>query len=124
MSVSGVGGVGGALGVQGVLALRAQILEHSATIRQAAPAGIGKPAGDAKPVGAGGFGAAMEQAVKATNALQAESGAQAAAYERGETNDIATVMLARQKASVAFEATVQVRNRLLTAYRDIMNMPV
>ena len=33
-------------------------------------------------------------------------------------------MLQRQKASIGFEATLQVRNRLLTAYKDIMNMPV
>ena len=46
------------------------------------------------------------------------------AFERGETTDIATVMLAKQKASVSFEATLQVRNKLLSAYRDIMNMPV
>ena len=46
------------------------------------------------------------------------------AYERGETTDIASVMLARQQASIGFEATLQVRNQLLTAYRDIMSMPV
>ncbi|MEQ1687328.1 MAG: flagellar hook-basal body complex protein FliE, partial [Sphingopyxis sp.] len=34
------------------------------------------------------------------------------------------VMLARQQASIAFEATLQVRNKLLSAYGDIMNMPV
>jgi flagellar hook-basal body complex protein FliE len=45
-------------------------------------------------------------------------------YERGETTDIAAVMLARQQASIGFEATLQVRNRLLTAYKDIMSMPV
>jgi len=33
-------------------------------------------------------------------------------------------MLERQKASIGFEATLQVRNKLLSAYRDIMNMPV
>ena len=47
-----------------------------------------------------------------------------AAYERGETTDIAAVMLARQRASLGFEATLQVRNRLLSAYKDIMSMPV
>ena len=47
-----------------------------------------------------------------------------AAYERGETVDIAKVMLARQEASVGFEATLQVRNKLLSAYQNIMNMPV
>ena len=46
------------------------------------------------------------------------------AYEHGETTDIAAVMLARQQASLGFEATLQVRNRLLTAYKDIMSMPV
>jgi len=34
------------------------------------------------------------------------------------------VMLARQEASVSFEATLQVRNKLLSAYKDIMSMPV
>ena len=38
--------------------------------------------------------------------------------------DIAKVMLARQQASVGFEATLQVRNKLLSAYKDIMSMPV
>ena len=60
----------------------------------------------------------------AVNAAQNDAGAASAAYERGETSDIAGVMLARQKSSIAFEATLQVRNKLLSAYRDIMNMPV
>lgn len=60
----------------------------------------------------------------AVNAAQGEASAASAAYERGETSDIAGVMLARQKSSISFEATLQVRNKLLSAYRDIMNMPV
>jgi flagellar hook-basal body complex protein FliE len=46
------------------------------------------------------------------------------AYERGEVTDIAAVMLSRQQASIGFEATMQVRNKLLSAYKDIMSMPV
>ena len=38
--------------------------------------------------------------------------------------DVAKVMLARQESSVAFEATLQVRNKLLNAYQDIMRMGV
>ena len=38
--------------------------------------------------------------------------------------DLAGVMIARQKASIAFEATLQVRNKLLGAYKDVMSMPV
>ena len=56
--------------------------------------------------------------------MQAQSSSISEAYERGQTTDIAAVMLARQQASIGFEATLQVRNRLLSAYKDIMNMPV
>lgn len=45
-------------------------------------------------------------------------------YERGETTDIATVALIQQRASVSFEATLQVRNKVLSAYKDIMSMAV
>lgn len=50
--------------------------------------------------------------------------ASAYTYERGETTDIATVALMQSRASITFEATLQVRNKLLSAYRDIMNMPI
>ena len=56
--------------------------------------------------------------------MQDDAGAASEAFERGDMTDIAQVMIARQKAGVAFEATLQVRNKLLGAYRDIMNMPV
>lgn len=115
-------GVEARFGVQGVMALRAQILEQSTSIRHATGTPPAPTSG--QPANGAGFAAAMDQAVQAVNALQGQSSAQAAAWERGETHDIASVMLARQKASVAFDATVQVRNRLLGAYRDIMNMPV
>ena len=42
----------------------------------------------------------------------------------GETTDIAKVMLARQEAGVAFEATLQVRNKLLSAYQETMRMGI
>ena len=58
------------------------------------------------------------------NAQQTKASELSAAYERGDTSDIVQVMLERQKASIGFEATLQVRNKLLSAYRDIMNMPV
>ncbi|MEM1132573.1 MAG: flagellar hook-basal body complex protein FliE [Pseudomonadota bacterium] len=70
------------------------------------------------------FTGAMREAVESVNSLQQDASAAATAYEMGETTDIAAVMLAKQKASVGFEATMQVRNKLLSAYQDIMNMPV
>ena len=65
---------------------------------------------------------AFADTLEAVSKLQNEAGAASEAFERGDLTDIAQVMIARQKASVAFEATLQVRNKLLGAYRDIMNM--
>jgi len=95
-----------------VLALRAQILARNAAL---------SPAPAAAPTG---FAAAIDSALQAVNQTQAAAGSASAAYERGDTADIASVMLARQKASIGFEATLQVRNKLLAAYRDVMSMPV
>lgn len=96
-----------------VLALRAQILDRNAALS-------GKAAEPAKT----DFDSAITEALRAVNATQSKAGDISAAFERGDTVDIASVMLARQKASIAFEATLQVRNKLLSAYHDVMSMPV
>jgi len=46
------------------------------------------------------------------------------AYVNGEDVSLTDVMLAMQKSSIAFEATVQVRNKILESYREIMSMTV
>jgi flagellar hook-basal body complex protein FliE len=46
------------------------------------------------------------------------------AYERGETTDIAAVMLMKSRSDIEFEATLQIRNKLLAAYKDITNMQI
>lgn len=110
------------IGTSDVLAMRASILEQNRALQRAANAGM-VPA-DAAGQADGGFGTALQGAVSRVNALQEESSTIAAAYEKGETTDIAAVMLSRQRASIGFEATLQVRNKLLSAYKDIMSMPV
>jgi flagellar hook-basal body complex protein FliE len=42
----------------------------------------------------------------------------------GEDIPLTDVVMNMQKASLAFEATVQVRNKVMQAYQEIMNMPV
>ena len=101
----------GGFDARSVLALRAEILARNAALAPAAAP-------------AGGFAAAIDAALAKVNDGQSAAGAASAAYERGDTADIAQVMLARQKASIGFEATLQVRNKLLGAYRDVMSMPV
>jgi flagellar hook-basal body complex protein FliE len=49
----------------------------------------------------------------------------AAALERGDMNaSLPEVMIALQKASLSFQAMTEVRNRLVSAYQEIMNMPM
>jgi flagellar hook-basal body complex protein FliE len=102
-----------------VMALRARILAQSEQIGSLARS----PAAEA-PKPAVPFASAMSDALKSVSQVQDEAGARSAAFERGETQDLAAVMIARQKASLAFEATLQVRNRLLGAYKDVMSMPL
>jgi flagellar hook-basal body complex protein FliE len=105
-----------------LLAMRSQILQQNNALQRAATAGT--DGGASAPTEAGGFGDAMKTALTQVNSMQAQSTAVTEAYERGEVTDIAQVMLARQQASIGFEATMQVRNKLLSAYKDIMSMPV
>jgi flagellar hook-basal body complex protein FliE len=46
------------------------------------------------------------------------------AYEMGIENDLSKVMVAQQVSSLGFQMTLNVRNKALSAYKDIMNMPV
>jgi flagellar hook-basal body complex protein FliE len=71
------------------------------------------------------FGDMFKQAVNSVNEVQKTSSNMATAYEKGDPSvDITDVMVASQKASVSFQSMVQVRNKLIDAYRDVMNMPV
>lgn len=120
--MSAIGGVGG---IDRVMALRAQILERNAALSRA---GAAAPSAPASPTGgaanATSFADTMQSALAKVNDGQQKASALSEQYDRGETVDIAKVMLARQEASVGFEATLQVRNKILSAYKDIMSMPV
>lgn len=73
---------------------------------------------------ADGFVEYVQNAVRSVNDVQLEASGLRDAYERGEDVPLTDVVLAMQKSSLAFEATLQVRNKLLKAYEDIKNMPV
>lgn len=71
------------------------------------------------------FGDMFSQAINGVNNVQQESNRLATALEMGDPSvGITDVMIASQKASVSFEAMTQVRNKLVKAYEDVMNMPV
>lgn len=110
-------------GVADVLALRSAVLQRNAALRDVASTSVPNQAraldGSAPP---SSFAATMQAALQKVNALQTQEDTATEAYERGDTTDIATVALMQQRASVSFEATLQVRNKLLAAYKDVMSM--
>ena len=71
------------------------------------------------------FAAMLGNAVEKVNSMQLESKEMTQRFEMGDKSlSLAEVMLAKEKSGIAFEATVQVRNKVLEAYKQIMNMPV
>ena len=128
--MSGVGGVGGGgaggLAADRILQLRREILERNEGLRglSGGPAQVEALSGVTAPAHQPSFGGALTDALSQVNATQTRAETLSEGYERGEVTDIAKVMIARQEASVAFEATLQTRNKLLNAYQDIMRMGV
>ena len=72
---------------------------------------------------AGILGAAMEN-IKTTNAYISEKENQELKFALGETENTHDLAVALQKASTALQYTVAVRDKLLEAYREIMNMQI
>jgi len=71
------------------------------------------------------FGSLMQQAINQVNESQMQAGNLREAFEMGDSQiDLSEVMIAVQKSRVSFQALTEVRNKLLTAYQDVMNMPV
>jgi flagellar hook-basal body complex protein FliE len=98
--------------------------EMQAMMRQAQGAEM-RPEGIAVNSAGDKFGGLLKNAVDGVNDLQAHSKQLATAFEMGDRSvSLGDVMIAAQKSSVAFQATVQVRNKVVEAYKEIMNMPV
>ncbi|MCB1644916.1 MAG: flagellar hook-basal body complex protein FliE [Pseudomonadales bacterium] len=111
--------------IQNVLSqMRAMKLQSQAQaemIRQDQPS-VTEVGGPQKPTS---FSDLMVNALDSVNELQQESGRLSTALERGdESVSLTQTMIASQKASVAFQAVSEVRNKLVNAYETIMNMPV
>jgi len=100
-----------------------QILAQMRSMRVEAQQRLNQPQPTQRPEEP--FANVLTQALGKVNDLQQTSGDLKNRLEIGDPNvDLTQVMLASQKASIAFTATMQVRNRLVQAYQDVMNMPV
>ena len=89
-------------------------------------AGASAPLFDAGRVGgSGGFADALAKALESTDGAQRQASDLARKFQLGDAAvPLEETMIAMQKANVSFQALVQVRNRMVSAYHDIMTMQV
>ncbi|MGB5625888.1 MAG: flagellar hook-basal body complex protein FliE [Woeseiaceae bacterium] len=74
---------------------------------------------------ANNFGDMLKTTINAVNDAQQQASDLKVGFVNGTTDkSLAEVMIASQKASLSFTAVTEVRNKLVSAYQDIMNMPV
>jgi flagellar hook-basal body complex protein FliE len=76
------------------------------------------------PEGAVGFGEALKQLLDRTNRLQQAADKVTREFAMGETRDVAGTLIAVEKANLAFQLALQIRNKLLEAYQEVMRMPM
>lgn len=92
--------------------------------------GMAQAAQGAQPVarseqGISDFSSMLKSSIDKVNETQQAASSMAVDFQRGKPGtELSEVMVAAQKASISFQAMVQVRNKLVSAYQDIMNMPV
>ena len=71
------------------------------------------------------FSTLLKQSINGVNQTQQTAAKMAQDFELGESEvSLAEVMISAQKANVSFQAMVQVRNKLVDAYKEVMNMPM
>ncbi|MEW5943384.1 MAG: flagellar hook-basal body complex protein FliE [Pseudomonadota bacterium] len=92
-------------------------------LRAASAAAAGGEA-QAAPEGAD-FATLLKSSIDQVNSAQQEAAGLAKGFEMGGPNaNLQDVMISLQKANISFQTMVQVRNKLVTAYQEVMNMQV
>jgi flagellar hook-basal body complex protein FliE len=105
------------LGTQGIDQLLQELNRMSAQ--------AGGPADHASNVPGAEFGAALQAALQQVSDAQSEAARLQQDFDLNAPNaNLHEVMVSLQKASLSFQTMVQVRNRLVSAYQEIMNMQV
>lgn len=83
------------------------------------------PIGGPPQTGKVDFAAALKNSIGEVSAAQNDASAKGKAFTMGDdTVSLSDVMVSMQKASIGFQATVQVRNKVVQAYQEMMNMQV
>ena len=85
---------------------------------------ISKPRLPGKAEDGASFGDVLKNAISTANELQKQSDTEIQKLMTGETQDLHTTMIAVQKADLSFQMMMQVRNKIVQAYQEIMRMQV
>jgi flagellar hook-basal body complex protein FliE len=85
---------------------------------------IRKPQSPGVEKGGNSFGTMLKDAIYTVNELQKQSDLEIQKTMTGESQDLHTTVIAMQKADLSFQMMMQVRNKILQAYQEIMRSPV
>lgn len=103
----------------------AQRPQADATSGLATAAGLANTQGVSQSTSKVNFSDALKASLNQVNKVQVEAEQLGKSFAMGDDSvSLSDVMIAGQKANISFQATVQVRNKLVSAYHDIMNMQV
>jgi len=84
----------------------------------------GQPATNRPTDNGAGFGDVLQDAMQQVSDLQAQAGDDVQKVLTGEITDVHSAMIAVQKADISFQMMMQVRNKIVSAYQEIMRMQV
>lgn len=105
--------------------IRSMSAQTTSMIKPAAQSLASIQPGNGNAVQGPAFADLFKQGIDSVNGTQQKADALAESWERGDAGvDLETVMIQSQKAAVSFRALTEVRNRLVSAYQDIMNMSI
>lgn len=104
--------------------IEAMVAQLKAAQARATPASE-SPLQTKPATGAVDFASALKSSLDGVNQVQQQSSEMARRFEMGDsTVSLSDAMISLQKSSIAFQQTIQVRNKLVSAYQEIMNMGV
>jgi flagellar hook-basal body complex protein FliE len=113
------------MSIGGIDTNRIQAMVEQLKVAAARSQGSLNPLQTEKPAGKVDFADALKASLDQVNDAQKNAQQLGQRFTAGDDSvNLSDVMISMQKASISFQATVQVRNKLVSAYHDIMNMQV
>jgi flagellar hook-basal body complex protein FliE len=123
---SGTGGISGVIDTSKIEAMVAQLKSAAARASgQVEPGADASQAAQATTVPRADFANILKSSLDSVNSAQQQAGQLSKSYSLGDDSvNLSDVMISAQKANIALQTTIQVRNKLVSAYTEIMNMQV